>query len=128
MEKVNGIGGLFFRAQNPEGLARWYHENLGVTMTPANYNDTPWQQQAGPTVFQPFPVQTDYFGDTSRMWMVNFRVDDLDAIVSQLRAAGVQVTIDPETYPNGRFARLHDPEGNPIELWEPEDGGGSGAV
>jgi len=128
MEKVTGIGGLFFRAQNPESLARWYHEHLGVTVTPANYNDVPWQQEAGPTVFQPFPLQTDYFGDASRVWMVNFRVDNLDAIVDQLRNAGVEVTIDPETYPNGRFARLHDLEGNPIELWQPERRDGPGAA
>jgi glyoxylase I family protein len=128
MEKVTGIGGLFFRAQNPVGLARWYDERRGITVTPANYHHMPWQQQAGPSVFQPFPLQTDYFGDASRAWRVNFRVNDLDAIVSQLRAARVEVTIDPETYPNGRFARLQDPEGNAIELWQPEDTEGPGTT
>lgn len=119
MEKVTGIGGLFFRAQDPAGLARWYYDHLGITLIPGNYDELPWEQEAGPTAFAPFPHQSDYFGDASRMWMVNFRVNDLDAIVAQLRAAGVEVTIDPETYPNGRFARLCDPEGNPIELWQP---------
>jgi len=119
VEKVTGIGGLFFRSQNPESLARWYYERLGVTVTPTSYDDLPWQQQAGPTAFAPFPLQTEYFGDASQAWMVNFRVSNLERMVAQLRAAGVAVTIDPETYPNGRFARLCDPEGNPIELWEP---------
>jgi len=128
LEKVTGIGGLFFRAQDPAVLARWYHERLGITPTPANYEDIPWQQQAGPTAFAPFPRQTAYFGDAQRVWMVNFRVKNLDAIVTQLRVAGVQVTIDPETYPNGRFARLYDPEGNPVELWEPTGRDGSTAA
>jgi hypothetical protein len=58
MERVTGIGGLFFRARDPKALARWYHTHLGVTMTPSSYDEEPWQQQAGPTVFQPFPVET----------------------------------------------------------------------
>jgi predicted enzyme related to lactoylglutathione lyase len=119
MEKVTGIGGLFFRSRDPAALARWYEVHLGVTMTPANYDTEPWRQESGPTVFQPFPEQTEYFGDAARAWMVNFRVRNLDAMIAQLRAAGVMVTPDPERYPNGRFARLYDPEVNPIELWEP---------
>ena len=119
MEKVNGIGGLFFRAKDPAALAAWYRDHLGVALVPTNYDDSPWHQDSGPTAFAPFPEATDYFGDAGRVWMVNFRVYSLDAMVEQLRAAGITVTIDPEEYPNGRFARLHDPEGNPIELWEP---------
>jgi predicted enzyme related to lactoylglutathione lyase len=76
-------------------------------------------QESGPTVFAPFPKETDHFGDPARHWMINFRVRDLDAMVAQLRAAGVEVSVDAEVYPNGRFARLRDPEGNGIELWEP---------
>jgi len=120
MERVTGIGGLFFRARDPATLSRWYRDHLGVTPTPSNYDDTPWQQEAGPTVFAPFPVDTEYFGEAKQVWMVNFRVRDLDAMTAQLRSAGIAVTIDPEPYPNGRFARLYDPEGNPIELWEPK--------
>ena len=118
MEKVTGIGGVFFRARDPEGLAGWYELHLGVTKTPTSYGDEPWRQEAGPTVFGPFPADTDYFGDQERQWMINFRVRDLEAMMAQLRAAGIEVTPDPEMYPNGRFARLHDPEGNAIELWE----------
>jgi predicted enzyme related to lactoylglutathione lyase len=119
MEKVTGIGGLFFRASDPEALSRWYERHLGVALVPDNYEDSPWFQRAGPTVFAPFPETTDYFGDPGQAWMVNFRVSDLDAMVAQLRDAGVEVTVDSQEYPNGRFARAHDPEGNPIELWEP---------
>jgi predicted enzyme related to lactoylglutathione lyase len=120
MEKVTGIGGVFFRARDPKGLAHWYQENLGVTMTPDNYDDDCWCQTAGPTVFAPFPQETTYFGSAERAFMVNFRVRDLQALTAQLRGAGVEITLDPEQYPNGRFARIHDPEGNPIELWEPQ--------
>jgi glyoxylase I family protein len=119
MEKVTGIGGLFFRAKDPAALARWYQEHLGVALTPSSYKELPWLQEAGPTAFNPFPEATDYFGDSKQMWMVNFRVCDLDAMTAQLRAAGIAIDVDPQHYPNGRFARLHDPEGNPIELWQP---------
>lgn len=121
MEKVTGIGGLFFRAQDPAALARWYEEHLGIDPVPSDYDHPPWQQQAGPTVFAPFQEDTEYFGNRKNMWMVNFRVRDLDAMVIQLRSAGIDVEVDPEQYPNGRFARLYDPEGNPIQLWEPMD-------
>ena len=123
MEKVLGIGGLFFRSRDPQSLAAWYATHLGVAPIPSNYDDPGWDTQAGPTAFAPFPADTGYFGDPHsphpRQWMVNFRVANLEAMLSQLRAAGIEVTLDPEIYPNGRFARLHDPEGNPIELWQP---------
>jgi predicted enzyme related to lactoylglutathione lyase len=119
MEKVTGIGGLFFRAHDPAALGRWYQQHLGVTLTPSSYEETVWQQEAGPTVFAPFAETSDYFGDAHKVWMVNFRVRDLDRMAAQLRAAGIAVKIDPQSYPNGRFARLRDPEGNPIELWQP---------
>ena len=120
MERVTGIGGLFFRARDPAALSRWYQDHLGITLTPSTYDDVPWRQEAGPTVFAPFPVDTEYFGNAKQLWMVNFRVRDLDAMATQLRSAGIAVTLAPQVDPNGRFARLHDPEGNPIELWEPK--------
>ena len=120
MERVTGIGGLFFRAKDPKALAAWYEQHLGILPVPTSYEGPVWEQQAGATVFAPFKHDTDYFGRPEQAWMVNFRVDDLDAMAKQLRDAGIQVDIDPERYPNGRFARLHDPEGNPIELWQSE--------
>ncbi len=119
MERVTGIGGFFFRAKDPKALARWYQDNLGVTMTPGNYDATPWRQEAGTTVFAPFKHDTTYFGDMRQQWMINFRVRDLDKMAAQLRANGTAVEIDSETYPNGRFAKTADPEGNPIQLWQP---------
>ena len=120
MQQVSGIGGLFFRAKNPTATAEWYRRHLGLDPMPADYGQKPWSQEAGPTVFAPFPQDSEHFGDPTKHWMINFRVRDLDAMVEQLRAAGIDVVVDAEKYPNGRFARLHDPEGNPIELWEPK--------
>jgi glyoxylase I family protein len=118
-ERVQGIGGLFFRSRDPATLAQWYQAHLGIDPVPADYGHQVWQQTAGPTVFAPFAMDTNYFGSKQQAWMVNFRVRSLDAMVAQLQKSNIEVKVDPEKYPNGRFARLHDPEGNPIELWEP---------
>ncbi len=116
MGKVVGIGGLFFRAKDPKALAAWYEQHLGI----ADINKAVWQQEAGPTVFAPFSHNTDYFDRPDQQWMVNFRVDDLDAMIAQLNASGIAVETRAEWDSQvGRFARIHDPEGNPIELWEP---------
>jgi glyoxylase I family protein len=119
MRHVTGIGGLFFRAKDPAALSEWYKEHLGIDPVPADYAQKPWLQEAGPTAFAPFPADSDYFGRSDQQWMLNLRVRELDTMVKALRAAGIEVTVDPQTYPNGRFARIHDPEDNPIELWEP---------
>jgi glyoxylase I family protein len=119
MEKVTGIGGFFFRAKDPKALGLWYQQHLGVSLIPTSYEESPWQQEAGPTAFAPFKETSGYFGDAQKVWMLNFRVRDLDKMATQLQATGIEVKIDPQSYPNGRFARVHDPEGNPIELWQP---------
>jgi len=119
MEKVIGIGGFFFRAKDPKALALWYQQHLGILTIPTSDGETSWQQEAGATAFAPFPETSKYFGDAQKVWMLNFRVRDLDKMAAQLQAAGIEVKIDPQSYPYGRFARLHDPEGNPIELWQP---------
>lgn len=118
-EMVTGIGGFFFRAHDPKALGQWYQDHLGITVIPKSSGDSAWTQQAGPTAFAPFPEATKYFGDPAKQWMMNFRVSDLDKMAAQLEAAGITVKVDPTAYPNGRFAHLHDPEGNPIELWQP---------
>jgi hypothetical protein len=120
MERVDGIGGFFFKSKEPKVLAQWYSDHLGVGLTPGDYGAEPWQQAAGPTAFQPFPATTKYFGGPEQAFMLNFRVSNLDAMVAQLRRAEIKVEVDPMTYPNGRFALLHDPEGNPIQLWQPQ--------
>ena len=115
MEKVKGIGGMFFRSRNSVSLSQWYAEHLGIDALP-----TVWQQQAGPTVFEPFKHDTDYFGRPTQQWMINFRVSNLDAMIRQLEAADISVETRAEWNSEvGRFARIHDPDGNPIELWEP---------
>src|SRR6266571_2165360 len=120
MEKVIGIGGFFFRAKDPKALGLWYQQHLGISLIPSSEGDPVWEQEAGPTAFAPFPETSKYFGDAQKVWMLNFRVRDLDKMAAQLQAAGIAVKIDAQSYPNGRFARLHDPEGNPIELWQPK--------
>ena len=121
VERVSGIGGFFFRARDPEALALWYQERLGITTVPESYGEPSWRQQAGETVFAPFEQDSEMIGPPEHTWMINFRVDDLDAIVSQLRTAGETVDVDPQRYPNGRFAEVRDPEGNGIQLWQPMD-------
>jgi glyoxylase I family protein len=119
MERVNGIGGFFFRARDPEALATWYEQRLGVATIPKSYGQEPWRQQEGYTAFAPFPQDAEMIGPPEHTWMLNFRVNDLDAMVEQLRADGESVEVDPQRYPNGRFAQLHDPEGNGVQLWQP---------
>jgi len=121
MHKVSGIGGFFFRAKDPDAIARWYLDNLGIDPVPETYDVQVWRQQAGETVFTAMSEALDQFGSPNTAWAINFRVPDLDGMVEQLRAAGIEVAVDPETYPNGRFASLADPEGNPIQLWQPDD-------
>lgn len=116
MTRVTGIGGFFFRARDPAALTAWYEKHLGID----DMVKAVWQQQAGPTVFAPFGADTDYFGRSEQQWMINFRVEDLDAAMADLKAAGIAVETRPEWDSEaGRFCRIHDPEGNPIELWEP---------
>lgn len=91
---------------------------LGIDPVPTDFDTQPWTPEGGPTVFAPFPADTDYFGDPAKGWMLNLKVRDMDAMKAQLAAAGVEVT-EGDALPIGRFARLKDPEGNPIELWEP---------
>jgi glyoxylase I family protein len=120
MQKVLGIGGVFFRAKDPAALAGWYQRTLGVDPVPAGPSDRVWMQEPGPTVLAPFPEDTDYFGDRAQGFMLNFRVRDLDAMIAQLREAGIEVETRAEWNSEiGRFARIHDPEGNPVELWQP---------
>jgi predicted enzyme related to lactoylglutathione lyase len=112
---VTGIGGVFFRAKDPAALTEWYRAHFGVTME--GYE--PWKQEAGPTVFMPFAAGTDKWPD-GKQWMINFRVADLDALLARLREADIAVETNPawDSPEAGRFARIYDPEGNPIELWE----------
>ncbi|HEY3821553.1 MAG TPA: VOC family protein [Polyangiaceae bacterium] len=120
MERVVGVGGIFFKAKDPEKLKAWYRDHLGVPVDEHGYVTFPTKGDPGPSlVWSPFAADTTYFEPSKASFMVNFRVRDLHAMLEQLRAAGA--TVDPkvqdESY--GKFGWVMDPEGNRIELWEP---------
>ncbi|MEO6065161.1 MAG: VOC family protein [Lysobacterales bacterium] len=117
------MGGFFFRAKDPKALKAWYREHLGVgggigTDANGQSNEYCWYHEGGPMVFEPFQDTSDYFS-LDRTAMINLRVSGLDDLLAQLRAAGVEIGREDPGTEAGSFARIHDPEGNPIELWEP---------
>lgn len=126
MQKVTGIGGIFFRARDPDTLNRWYEKNLGIQLPPLTYDEIEWRQEAGPTVFSAFAItdenkdEENYYNPSRQTFMINFRVENLDAMLQQLRDAGATVRKGIGEYPNGRFSWVIDPEGNKVELWEPK--------
>jgi len=116
MARVTGIGGLFFRAKDPKALLAWYARWFGMPE-----GGMPWMQDAGMTVFAPFAVTTDYF-PADRQWMLNLRVEGLSEMITAFQAECIAVETRADWDGDGsygHFARVHDPEGNPIELWEP---------
>lgn len=118
MTHVTGLGGVFFRAKDTKAVIQWYKDILGIDIS----GDAMWRQEAGLTVYAPFKTDTDYFGDRGQQFMINFRVNDLDGLIADLKKKGIDVRTDPEwdAMPEiGKFARIHDPAGTPIELWEP---------
>jgi predicted enzyme related to lactoylglutathione lyase len=117
--KAVGVGGVFLRARDPEGLGRWYAEYLGIPSQDGGSLAFDGPESAGMTVFAHFPIDTKYFGEGTQQAMVNFRVDDLDGLLSKLDAAGVRIDPKREDYGYGRFAWIWDPEGNRVELWQP---------
>ncbi len=118
---VTAIGGFFFRSHDPAALSAWYHQHLGVG--PSGADEWFWQTQGGPMIFAPLKQDSDYFA-ADKAFMLNFRVSDLAGMIAKLKAANIPVETraewdSPET---GHFARIHDPEWNAIELWEPPPG------
>ncbi len=113
---VTGIGGLFVRSRDPDALRLWYVTHLGI----GDADGPVWMQAAGPTVFMPFAADSDYFAPDKAM-MLNLRTDDLDGLLARLRGEGIEAITEPgwDDPQTGRFARIHDPDGNPIELWQP---------
>ena len=125
MQYVTGIGGIFFKANDPEKLSEWYKAHLGLDVerwggvafqenSPANENP----KRQSHTVWSPFEVTTEYFSPSDKSFMINFRVTNLDAFVEKLRSEGVEVQ-RTEKSDFGYFGWVMDPEGNKIELWEP---------
>lgn len=119
MAKAVGIGGVFFKARDPKALAAWYAEHLSIPRSDDGSVAFDGPDTAGMTVFAPFPTATKYFGEGEQQFMLNFRVDDLPALLTQLESAGVRIDPKREDVPYGRFAWIWDPEGNRIELWQP---------
>jgi predicted enzyme related to lactoylglutathione lyase len=120
---VTGVGGVFFKARDPAALAEWYRAALGIDVMDPDGTGSPMQTEAGMTVISTFAADSDYFGRAGQQWMVNFRVDDLDAVLDQLRASGADVDDKVELMDGiGRFGWATDPEGNRFELWEPAPG------
>jgi predicted enzyme related to lactoylglutathione lyase len=119
MAKAVGVGGVFLKARDPQALALWYAEHLGIAMQESGSLVFDGPESAGRTIFACFPVDTEYFGRGEQQAMINFRVDDLDALLQQLAAAGVRIDSNREDHASyGRFAWIWDPEDNRVELWQ----------
>lgn len=127
MKHVLGIGGIFFKAKDPEKLAGWYKEHLGldveeyggVTFREGEDSGLSGARRQAYTVWSPFPEDTEYFAPSNKPFMINFRVADLDGLLAKLRAEGVIVDERTDKSEFGYFGWAMDPEGNRIELWEP---------
>jgi len=125
MKRVTGLGGVLFKAKNPNTMYEWYEKYLGIKRGPDgsgalfHWRDAENPEETGLTVWSIFPQNTSYFGSGSSPFMLNFRVDNLEQLLSALRAEGVAVDPKVEEYDYGKFAWINDPEGNRIELWEP---------
>ena len=123
--RVTGIGGIFFKSNDPKAISKWYHENLGFV--PNEYGSLfEYREGADPdkiayAQWGPFEAKTTYFDPSKKDFMINFRVVNIEALIAQLQKDGIEILMDIETYEYGKFAHIMDPEGNKIELWEPID-------
>lgn len=126
LDRVTGIGGVFFKAEDPEELKAWYVRHLGLPTREDGGVMFTWREEGeadrqGATVWGPFPLDTDYFEPSEAAFMINYRVADLDGLLEQLQREGLEIEGRVEEYPYGRFAWIMDPEGNRVELWEPPE-------
>ena len=123
MAKVTGIGGVFFKARDPKALAAWYAQHLGLALEPWGGAILKWPEDRaedrGLTVWHVAGKDSKWFSPSDSPFMINYRVDDLDALLEQLRAGGVEVVQGPESHENGKFAWIMDPDQNKVELWQP---------
>ena len=127
MKRVTGIGGVFFKAKDPKALAAWYKTHLGIPVEDWGGAAFPWKSPSNPdgvgtTVWSPFAADTNYFAPSTAPFMINYRVDDLQAVLAALRSEGVEVEDRVEESEYGKFGWVIDPEGNKLELWQPPDG------
>jgi predicted enzyme related to lactoylglutathione lyase len=124
MAKVTGIGGIFFKSRSDSAaLAAWYHRHLGIPLESWGGAVLRWPDDTaddkGLTVWTVADKDSQWFSPSDSAFMINYRVDDLDALISQFRGDGIEIVSGPESHENGKFAWIMDPEGNKVELWEP---------
>lgn len=124
MKRVTGIGGIFFKSKDPKALGDWYRAHLGVDVEEWGGTAFRWKgpdnpEGVGTTVWSPFAADTSYFAPSTAPFMINYRVEDLHALLAVLRAEGVQVDEKVEESEYGKFGWVVDPEGNKLELWQP---------
>ena len=124
MARVTGIGGVFFKSSNDNAaLAAWYQKHLGLPLEDFGGAVLRWPddkaEDGGLTVWHVAEKESQWFAPSDSPFMINYRVDNLEEMIAQLRAGGVEIIRGPEAHENGRFAWIMDPEGNKVELWEP---------
>jgi predicted enzyme related to lactoylglutathione lyase len=123
MKKVTGIGGVFFKCKNPETIKEWYKQHLGLNTdqygTTFEWRKEDKPEEKGSTQWSPFSETTKYFEPSSKEFMINYRVENLEELVVELKKEGVTICDEIEVYDFGKFLHILDPEGNKIELWEP---------
>ena len=124
-KKVTGIGGIFFKCNSPEKMKLWYSQHLGLVPNEYGsvfeFRNASNPEHKGYTVWSPFEEETEYFDPSDKEFMINYRVENLEALVEELKKEGVTVTDKIETFDFGKFVHIMDIEGNKIELWEPND-------
>ena len=125
MKRVTSIGGIFFKCKNPAAQMDWYNKHLGIVMdkygTSFQWRQADEQEKMGHTAWSPFEETTDYFGKPTQQYMINYRVENLEELVEQLKKEGVTVVDEIEAFEYGKFVHILDLEGNQVELWEPKD-------
>ena len=125
MKRVTAIGGVFFKCNNPDAQKAWYEKHLGIAMD-AYGASFEWRhiddkERKGSTVWSPFKKETGYFGDASQQYMINYRVENLEALIKELKKEGVTIVDEMQSYEYGKFVHILDGEGNRVELWEAAD-------
>lgn len=125
MKRVSGIGGIFFKCKDPEKIKNWYSRHLGLVTNEYGsvfeFRNTDKPDEKGYSVWSPFKEDTTYFEPSGREFMINYRVENLEKLIEELKKEGVQIVDEIETYEYGKFVHIIDPEENKIELWEPVD-------
>ncbi len=123
--KVTGIGGIFFRSKNPQEIREWYGQHLGLAVNPYGssfeFRNANRPEEINYLQWSPFDENTEYFNPSEKEFMINYRVQNIEGLVKQLREKGITIVDEIETFDYGKFVHIMDPEGNKIELWEPID-------